>query len=139
MCGLVGLWCWDTPIDRPAVNRALDRLQHRGPDGTGLWISGDARVALGHTRLSIIDLATGEQPLHHPNDRIHLVVNGEFYDYERIRDELTARGWTRTLRLARTIADLEGADTVRRVHVAEALIYRRVAPGSVIGSPAMAG
>jgi magnesium chelatase family protein len=41
---------------------------------------------------------------------------------------LTARGWTRTLRLARTIADLEGAATVRRVHVAEALIYRRVGP-----------
>jgi magnesium chelatase family protein len=43
---------------------------------------------------------------------------------------LTARGWTRTLRLARTIADLEGADAVRRVHVAEALIYRRIGPGS---------
>ena len=43
---------------------------------------------------------------------------------------LTARGWTRTLRLARTIADLEGADSVRRVHVAEALIYRRVGPGA---------
>ena len=42
---------------------------------------------------------------------------------------LTARGWTRTLRLARTIADLEGADAVRRTHVAEALIYRRVAAG----------
>jgi len=47
---------------------------------------------------------------------------------------LTARGWTRTLRLARTIADLEGADAVRRVHVAEALIYRRVAPGLGVGS-----
>jgi magnesium chelatase family protein len=43
---------------------------------------------------------------------------------------LTARGWTRTLRLARTIADLEGAPAVRRVHVAEALIYRRIGPGS---------
>ena len=43
---------------------------------------------------------------------------------------LTARGWTRTLRLARTIADLEGAGPVRRVHVAEALIYRRVGPAS---------
>jgi magnesium chelatase family protein len=42
---------------------------------------------------------------------------------------LSARGWTRTLRLARTIADLEGSGAVRRVHVAEALIYRRVAPG----------
>jgi magnesium chelatase family protein len=52
---------------------------------------------------------------------------------------LTARGWTRTIRLARTIADLEGADAVRRVHVAEALIYRRVAPGSVLGSSMAAG
>jgi magnesium chelatase family protein len=52
---------------------------------------------------------------------------------------LTARGWTRTLRLARTIADLEGSETVRRVHVAEALIYRRVAPGSVMGSALAAG
>jgi magnesium chelatase family protein len=49
---------------------------------------------------------------------------------------LTARGWTRTIRLARTIADLEGSGSVRRIHVAEALIYRRVAPGSVIGSSA---
>jgi magnesium chelatase family protein len=51
---------------------------------------------------------------------------------------LTARGWTRTLRLARTIADLEGSHAVRRVHVAEALIYRRVAPGGVMGA-AVAG
>jgi magnesium chelatase family protein len=49
---------------------------------------------------------------------------------------LTARGWTRTLRLARTIADLEGADAVRRIHVAEALIYRRVAPAGA-GAPAI--
>ena len=43
--------------------------------------------------------------------------------------KLTARGWTRTIRLARTIADLDQAETVRRVHIAEALIYRRTAPG----------
>ena len=52
---------------------------------------------------------------------------------------LTARGWTRTVRLARTIADLEGSEAVRRVHVAEALIYRRVAPGSVMGAALVAG
>jgi magnesium chelatase family protein len=51
---------------------------------------------------------------------------------------LTARGWTRTLRLARTIADLEGSGGVRRVHVAEALIYRRVAPGSAMAGSAFA-
>ena len=47
---------------------------------------------------------------------------------------LTARGWTRTIRLARTIADLEGSPSVRRVHIAEALIYRRVAPGGLLGA-----
>ena len=52
---------------------------------------------------------------------------------------LTARGWTRTLRLARTIADLEGCEAVRRVHIAEALIYRRIAPGSSVGLLATAG
>jgi magnesium chelatase family protein len=50
---------------------------------------------------------------------------------------LSARGWTRTLRLARTIADLEGSGPVRRVHVAEALIYRRVAPGTSLGTAAV--
>ncbi|MDU6727271.1 MAG: asparagine synthase (glutamine-hydrolyzing) [Bradyrhizobium sp.] len=92
MCGLAGVWCWDTPIDRPAIARALGLLDHRGPDGNGLWISEDGKVALGHTRLSIIDLVTGEQPMSHPNGKLQLVVNGEFYDYERIRNDLTARG-----------------------------------------------
>ena len=49
--------------------------------------------------------------------------------------QVTARGWTRTLRLARTIADLEGAPAVRRVHVAEALAYRRVGPGAEVEAP----
>ncbi|MGZ5948207.1 MAG: magnesium chelatase subunit ChlI family protein, partial [Caulobacteraceae bacterium] len=47
---------------------------------------------------------------------------------------LTARGWTRTLRLARTIADLDGAEAVRRVHVAEALIYRRTGAGAEVAA-----
>ena len=51
---------------------------------------------------------------------------------------LTARGWTRTIRLARTIADLEGADSVRRIHIAEALVYRRVAPGQDSPAPGLA-
>jgi magnesium chelatase family protein len=46
---------------------------------------------------------------------------------------LSARGWTRTLRLARTIADLEGSPSVRRAHIAEALVYRRVSPGLGLG------
>jgi magnesium chelatase family protein len=52
---------------------------------------------------------------------------------------LTARGWTRTIRLARTIADLEGCDAVRRIHLAEALVYRRVAPSVEGAIPVLSG
>jgi len=52
---------------------------------------------------------------------------------------LTARGWMRTIRLARTIADLEGASSVRRIHVAEALVYRRIAPGAEAADHTQAG
>jgi len=67
-------------------------LHHRGPDGRQHWTSSDCRVALGHTRLSIIDLTTGDQPIANEDGTIHIVVNGEFYDFERIRGELEARG-----------------------------------------------
>ena len=52
----------------------------------------DCRAALGHTRLSIIDLATGDQPISNEDGTIHIVVNGEFYDFERTRAELEGRG-----------------------------------------------
>jgi asparagine synthase (glutamine-hydrolysing) len=70
----------------------MDSLRHRGPDGRGAWLSPNGRVALGHTRLSIIDLETGDQPITNENGRIHIVANGEFYDFERQRSELTAQG-----------------------------------------------
>ncbi len=67
-------------------------LHHRGPDGHRHWMAGDGRAALGHTRLSIIDLATGDQPISNEDRTIHIVVNGEFYDFERMRADLEARG-----------------------------------------------
>ena len=67
-------------------------LHHRGPDGRQHWMSNDCRVALGHTRLSIIDLTTGDQPIANEDGTIHIVVNGEFYDFERVRAELEGRG-----------------------------------------------
>ncbi|GAB7365121.1 hypothetical protein MBLNU230_g6210t1 [Neophaeotheca triangularis] len=78
---------------RNAISReldaSLDQIRHRGPDSRGQWISDDNRVALGHVRLSINDLSPeGAQPFHSPNGKIHAVVNGEFYDYDRIRAEL---------------------------------------------------
>jgi asparagine synthase (glutamine-hydrolysing) len=72
---------------------ALRSLQHRGPDGSGTWTSRDGRWTLGHTRLSIIGLNNGEQPMTSPDGSVHLVVNGEFYGYREIRDRLRAGGY----------------------------------------------
>ena len=71
---------------------ATNSLHHRGPDNQGVWLSPDQRVGLGHTRLSIIDLTTGDQPIANEDERVHIVVNGEFYDFERQRRELEQRG-----------------------------------------------
>ncbi|RAL16135.1 asparagine synthetase B family protein [Aspergillus homomorphus CBS 101889] len=71
------------------INDSLDLVKHRGPDARGQWISLDTRVGLGHVRLSIIDLSpAGNQPFHDKDNHIQAVVNGELYDYERIRNEL---------------------------------------------------
>jgi asparagine synthase (glutamine-hydrolysing) len=72
---------------------ALRTLRHRGPDGSGSWTSRDGRWTLGHTRLSIIGLNNGEQPMTSPDGTVHLVVNGEFYGYREIRDRLCAAGY----------------------------------------------
>src|SRR5215217_4810256 len=69
---------------------SLKRLEHRGPDGSGLWTSRDVRWTLGHPRLSIIGLNNGSQPMTSPDDAVHLVVNGEFYGYREIRERLRA-------------------------------------------------
>lgn len=64
-----------------ALSRALASLHHRGPDHVGSWISPDGRVGLGHTRLSILDLApTGNQPMTDQSGQVRAVVNGEMSD-----------------------------------------------------------
>lgn len=71
---------------------ALQTLHHRGPDGCGTWKSTQGQVLLGHTRLSIIDLLTGEQPIGNEDQSAWIVANGEFYDYERVQKELEQGG-----------------------------------------------
>ncbi|KAJ7162392.1 putative asparagine synthase [Mycena filopes] len=100
MCGLTAVFHSDSVV-RPAANALKDELEaslqsikHRGPDSMGTYISPDVRVGLGHARLSIIDLATGQQPLSDEAQLIHCVVNGELYDHERIRAELEAQGYS---------------------------------------------
>jgi asparagine synthase (glutamine-hydrolysing) len=92
MCGIAAVLSRHAPVDAGIIRSAMESLRHRGPDGRQHWMSTDGHVALGHTRLSIIDLTTGDQPISNEDGTIHIVVNGEFYDFERIRAELMARG-----------------------------------------------
>ena len=102
MCGIAAFFSTDKRISAERLKRATHSLHHRGPDSHGAWLSPNQRVGLGHTRLSIIDLTTGSQPIANEDDRIHIVVNGEFYDFERQRRELERRG-----HLFRTRSDSE--------------------------------
>jgi asparagine synthase (glutamine-hydrolysing) len=92
MCGIVAIFSRRDPISEPALQSATQSLYHRGPDGQRHWISPDRRIALGHARLSIIDLTTGDQPIANEDEKIHIVVNGEFYGYEAIQRELEQSG-----------------------------------------------
>jgi asparagine synthase (glutamine-hydrolysing) len=92
MCGIAAFFSQTRPISADALKRATRALHHRGPDSQGGWVSRDSRVGLGHSRLSIIDLSTGDQPIASEDGHVHIVVNGEFYDFERQRRELEQRG-----------------------------------------------
>jgi len=92
MCGIVAIYAPNSRVSPETVERATTRLHHRGPDGRRQWMAPHGRVGLGHARLSIIDLTTGDQPIANEDERLHIVVNGEFYDYERIQCELEDAG-----------------------------------------------
>jgi asparagine synthase (glutamine-hydrolysing) len=92
MCGIVGIFSRGAPISEGRLQRATRSLYHRGPDGQRHWISPNRRVGLGHARLSIIDLATGAQPIASEDGRSQIAVNGEFYGYEAIQRELERSG-----------------------------------------------
>src|SRR3989440_2354422 len=92
MCGIVAILSDRDRVEPEALRRATHSLIHRGPDEQHQWIAPHGRVGLGHTRLTIIDLVTGAQPMANEDGRLHIVVNGEFYDFERIRSDLESRG-----------------------------------------------
>lgn len=119
MCGIVGIF--DThgnrDIDREALRRMNESQHHRGPDEGELYL--EKGLGMGHRRLSVIDVATGQQPFLNAARDVALVFNGEIYNYRALRDELTALG-----HVFRTKSDTEvvlqswiawGADCVRRL------------------------
>lgn len=93
MCGIIAFFSNSEQISESSLKLGMDCLKHRGPDGQRFWISPDRRVALGHTRLSIIDINYGEQPITNQDENLHIIVNGEFYDFERIQDDLRRWGY----------------------------------------------
>jgi len=92
MCGITGIF--DTrgkrAIDRAVLHRMNESQFHRGPDEGGLHI--EPGVGLGHRRLSIIDLSTGQQPLYNEDNSVCVVFNGEIYNYQELIPELQALG-----------------------------------------------
>lgn len=93
MCGIAGFW---TPVgfrQDPALDvlhRMTQQIRSRGPDASGSWLDSDAGIALGHRRLSVIELSSaGAQPMASPSGRYVLIFNGEIYNHLAIRESLS--------------------------------------------------
>jgi asparagine synthase (glutamine-hydrolysing) len=96
MCGITGFWGNSSNVEAQVVQMS-DCLMHRGPDDGGVWADENIGVALGHRRLSIIDLsATGHQPMFSHGDRFIIVFNGEIYNHMDLRSALSQRSWRGT-------------------------------------------
>jgi asparagine synthase (glutamine-hydrolysing) len=94
MCGIVGQVSFraDRPVDVSALDAMTRALAHRGPDGQGEYVAPDGAAALGHRRLSIIDLVTGGQPIFNEDRTVAVVLNGEIYNFEALRARLERAG-----------------------------------------------
>jgi asparagine synthase (glutamine-hydrolysing) len=92
MCGIAGTFHFDTArtVDRTVLERMTNVLSHRGPDGKGFYIN--KNVGLGHRRLAIIDLSTGDQPMFSRDKNLVIVFNGEIYNYVELKGELETLG-----------------------------------------------
>jgi asparagine synthase (glutamine-hydrolysing) len=94
MCGIVGQIAFDSQVDHHRMSKALDSLQHRGPDAEGSWSNPAGNVWLGHRRLSILDLSNaGAQPMMREDGGLVIVFNGEIYNFKEIREELIGKGY----------------------------------------------
>jgi asparagine synthase (glutamine-hydrolysing) len=96
MCGIAGIFAYNhsaPPINLEELLQIREVMKSRGPDGAGLWISEDKRIALAHRRLSIIDLSeAGAQPMGTSDQSVWVVFNGEIYNYRELRQGLENQG-----------------------------------------------
>ena len=92
MCGIVGFVDKRKKKEKEKIiEKMADRIIHRGPDGAGYYV--DDVVALGHRRLSIIDLSTGDQPIYNKDKSKMIIYNGELYNYKELKSELESLGY----------------------------------------------
>jgi len=123
VCGICGVFEFGRGgegVDQSTLIRMRDTMTHRGPDDSGVHISADRHVGLGHRRLSIVDLSpAGRQPMSNEDGTVWITFNGEIYNHERLRQELEAKGHRYRSRTdTETLVHLyeeEGADFVRRL------------------------
>ena len=93
MCGICGVVALNQREDvGPQVSRLMAALAHRGPDGEGMRYVAGHHAALGHRRLSIVDLATGAQPMANEDETVWVSYNGEIYNHRALRSELERLG-----------------------------------------------
>src|SRR4051812_18800224 len=92
MCGITGKLNFDpaNPVDPRRLTAMTDAVAHRGPDADGYYFG--PGIGLGHRRLSIIDLASGQQPLANEDHTVWVAFNGEIYNFADVRSELLAAG-----------------------------------------------
>ncbi len=92
MCGITGILRFKEAVGQEEIERMTAVLSRRGPDGAGTWLEGG--VAIGHRRLSIIDLETGRQPMCNEDGTVWITYNGELYNFLELRQELISTGHT---------------------------------------------
>ncbi len=90
MCGIAGCIDKNEIIDNSTINKMLTRIHHRGPDECGIYVDGN--VGFGSVRLSIIDIAGGQQPMPNEDFSLWIVFNGEIFNYIELREELERKG-----------------------------------------------
>jgi asparagine synthase (glutamine-hydrolysing) len=103
MCGIAGIW---GDAAEGLVQSMMERIVHRGPDGSGVFIARGSRGALGHRRLAIMDPEGGAQPIIDASRRSALVANGEIYNYRDLARPLRERYHFRTRSDSETILHL---------------------------------
>ena len=89
MCGICGFTGYRQD-QKTVIERMMKAIEHRGPDSEGSFCR--EKITLGFRRLSIIDLEDGQQPMESADGNLHIVFNGEIYDYKELRAELEASG-----------------------------------------------